>query len=171
MQAPTCKQNGSTELSNLHPQELRQNIKKGSYSDGVDEGGDAKWQAAADHGEDGVAQVVFDRVFQRVWGHKHGGLDHDSTGLSWVLLAHGVRLPVVPYTVLLGHPMALKSNKQNTVSINDSSRVAPMGKHEFKSNSEVITPNTEVKHLFEFSSFFVVFNLVYISYFIHDPSL
>lgn len=112
MQAPTCTQNGSAELSNLHPQELRQNIKKGAYRDGVDEGSNAKWHAAADHGEDGVAQVVLDRVCKRVWGHKHGGLDHDSTGLNWVLLAHGVRLLVVHYTILLWHPMALKSTNK-----------------------------------------------------------
>lgn len=33
-----------------------------THRDGEDKGGNSKWQATAQHGEDGVAQVVIDRV-------------------------------------------------------------------------------------------------------------
>lgn len=58
-----------------------------THRDGVDEGSDSKRQAAADHGEDGVAQVVVDGVGQRALGDVHGGLHDDGGRLPRVLLA------------------------------------------------------------------------------------
>lgn len=58
-----------------------------THRDGVDEGGNSKRQAAAQQGEDGVAQVVVHRDSQRASGHVDGGLDCDGGLLaSWVLL-------------------------------------------------------------------------------------
>lgn len=51
--------------------------------DGINEGGDSERQAAAYHGEDGVAQVVVDGVAQRARSHVHGGLGSDGP-LLWV---------------------------------------------------------------------------------------
>lgn len=61
-----------------------------TYRDGVDEGSDSKGQAAAQHGEDGVGQVVVDRVGQRALGHVHRGLGSDGGLLSvrWAPILH-----------------------------------------------------------------------------------
>lgn len=58
-----------------------------THWDGVDEGSNSKWQAAAQHGEDGVAHVVVNRVSQRALSHVHGGLGSDGDLLRWVLLS------------------------------------------------------------------------------------
>lgn len=56
--------------------------------DGVDEGSDPQRQTAgaAHHVEDGVAQVVVDRVLQGALGHVDHRLDGHGTWLIWVLL-------------------------------------------------------------------------------------
>lgn len=69
-----------------------------THRDGVDEGSDSEWQAAAQHGEDGVAQVVLDRFGQRALGQVHRGLDGDGGGLRRVLLIHGIRLISASFT-------------------------------------------------------------------------
>lgn len=69
--------------------------------DGIDESSDSKWQAATEHGEDGVAQIVIDRVLQRALSHVDSGLDGDRDRLPWVLLAHRVWLLIVHCARLL----------------------------------------------------------------------
>lgn len=58
-----------------------------THRDGVDEGSDSQGQAAAQHGEDGIAQVVVDGVCQRALGHIDGWLDGHGGHLPGVLLS------------------------------------------------------------------------------------
>lgn len=66
--------------------------------DGVDEGSNAEWQAAAHQGEDRVTYVVVDRLGQRTPSHVHRGLVYGDGGwMCWVLLTHGMRLLSVSF--------------------------------------------------------------------------
>lgn len=57
-----------------------------TYRDGEDESSNSKRQAAAQQGEDGVAQVVVDRGVQWALSHIHSGLGNDGARLCNVLL-------------------------------------------------------------------------------------
>ena len=75
----------STTFDEARPFTYRNGIYEGCYSEG---------QAAAEHGEDGVAQVVVNRLRQGSPVHEDSGLNHHRPWLGWVLLpgAHGVGL-------------------------------------------------------------------------------
>lgn len=52
-----------------------------THCDGVDESSNSKGQAAAQQGEDGVAQVVVDWRIQRPLSHIHSWLGNDGARL------------------------------------------------------------------------------------------
>lgn len=52
-----------------------------THCNGVDESSNSKRQAAAQQGEDGVAEVVVDWGIQRALSHIHSGLGNDGARL------------------------------------------------------------------------------------------
>lgn len=98
-----------------------------THLDGVDEGSNSKWQAAAQHGEDGVAHVVVDRVSQWALSHVHGGLGGDG---GWL---HEVLLSIYCTCILRRASIALLKVKYNSNSfLRNWYEVKPSGRQRFE---------------------------------------